>query len=206
MVNYFKLILKKVNAIILYILYGNRLNQLELFLPPIKMKAKDIVVPEGFLLRNFEEQDIDDLLSILSLSKLNYWDKEKFDKNIKGFVEKGLFVVIDKSNQKVVSTMAARVRPSRNHCKTGDIGWLCTDPKYRGKGLGYIVAAASVNCLLSNGYDDIYVNTDDHRLSAIKIFLKLGFKPSIYKNTMHRRWNLIRKNLSLDEKYQQIIN
>ena len=61
MVNYLKLILKKVNAIILYIIYGNRLNQLELFLPPIKMKAKDIVVPEGFLLRNFEEQDVDDL-------------------------------------------------------------------------------------------------------------------------------------------------
>ncbi|MDB0053304.1 GNAT family N-acetyltransferase [Alphaproteobacteria bacterium] len=201
MVNYLNLILKKVNATILYIIYGNRLNQLELFLPPIKMKPKDIVVPEGFLLRNFKEQDVDDLLSIFLLSQLNYWNKEKFDKNIKGFVEKGFFVVTDKSTQKVVATMAARVRPSRNQRKSGDIGWLCTDPKYRGKGLGYIVAAASVNCLLSNGYDDIYVNTDDDRLSAIKIFLKLGFKPSMYKKTMLRRWNLIKKKISLNEKY-----
>ena len=30
---------------------------------------------------------------------------------------------------------------------------------------------------------------------------KLGFKPSMYKKTMLRRWNLIKKKISLNEKY-----
>ena len=59
------------------------------------MKVKDIKVPDGFLLRKFKEKDVDDVLSILSLSQLNDWNKEKINKNIKGFVENGFFVVID---------------------------------------------------------------------------------------------------------------
>ena len=157
-VNYLNIKLNKLKAVICRVIYGKRQNQLELFLPPINMKVKDIKVPDGFLLRNYKEQDVDDVLSILSLSELNDWNKEKINKNIQGFVENGFFVVVDKSTQKVVAAMAARVRPARKNSKTGDIGWLCTHPEYRRKGLGYIVAAASVNCLLSNGYDDIFVN------------------------------------------------
>jgi len=52
----------------------------------------------------------------------------------------------------------------------------------------------------------MYVNTDYDRLPAIKIFLKLGFKPLMYKNTMLSRWRLIEKNLGVNEKYQSIIN
>lgn len=206
MVNYLNIKVKQVKAAIRQVIYGKRSNQLELFLPPINMKLKDIKVPDGFLLRNYKEKDANDVLRILSLSQLNDWNKEKLNKNIKGFVENGFFVVIHKSTQKVVATMVARVRPARNYCKSGDIGWLCTDPKYRGKGLGYIAAASSVNCLLSNGYDDIYVNTDDDRLPAIKIFLKLGFKPLMYKNTMLDRWGLIKKKIDDNEKYQSVIN
>ena len=205
-VNYLNIKVKQVKAAMRQVIYGKRSNQLELILPPINMKVKEIKVPDGFLLRNYIEQDVDDVLSILSLSQLNNWNKEKINKNINGFVQNGFFVVIDKSNQKVVASMAARVRPARKHCKSGDIGWLCTDPKYRGKGLGYIAAAASVNCLLSNGYNDIFVNTDDDRLPAIKIFLKLGFKPLMYKNTMLSRWSLIKKKIGVNEKYQSIIN
>ncbi len=60
MVNYLNIKVKKVKTAMRQVIYGKRSNQLELFLPPINMKVKDIKVPDGFLLRNYKEQDVDD--------------------------------------------------------------------------------------------------------------------------------------------------
>ena len=92
--------------------------------------------------------------------------------------------------------MAARHDSGKGRNKTGCITWLCTHPKYRGLGLGVVVASAAVNCLLDLKYNKIFVNTDDERLPAIKIFLKLGFEPLMYKSKMQNRWRLIMNSVN----------
>ena len=188
--------IEKITGIARRLLYGKKANQLELLLSASNVKVKDIKVPDGFLLRNYKEDDANDVLSIFSLSGFNGWNKDKLDRDIKGYVDNGFFVVIDKITQKVVATMAARrATLDSKYCKSGSITWLCTHPEYRGKGLGYIVGFSAVNRLLNDGYDEVFVNTDDKRLSAIKIFLKLGFKPLMYKHTMPARWSLIMEKI-----------
>ena len=101
--------------------------------------------------------------------------------------------------------MAAR-HDSGNGCnKTGCITWLCTHPKYRGLGLGEVVASAAVNCLLNLKYNKIFVNTDDERLPAIKIFLKLGFEPLMYKSKMQNRWRIIMNSINNASKTLDVI-
>jgi len=197
--------IKKIKAVLLYLYYGKRGNQLELVLPLKNMRKKRIDIPDGFLLRNYNHRDINGVLDVFKLSLFHGWNKEKLNKIIKTYVENGFFVVIDKDSNTVVATMAAR-HDSGNGCnKTGCITWLCTHPKYRGLGLGEVVASAAVNCLLNLKYNKIFVNTDDERLPAIKIFLKLGFEPLMYKSKMQNRWRIIMNSINNASKTLDVI-
>ena len=192
----FAIYLRKIKAVFRYLYYGKRGNQLELSLSKKYMDKKPISVPTGFLLRNYDHNDINSIINIFKLSLFQGWNEEKINKVIKTYVENGLFVVIHKASNTVVATMAARHDSGKGSGKIGCITWLCTHPKYRGLGLGTVVASAAVNRLLDLNYNKIFVNTDDERLAAIKIFLKLGFEPLIYKSAMRNRWNLIMKSIN----------
>lgn len=107
----------------------------------------------------------------------------------------GYFVLIEKNFQKIIATMMARHVSDYLHPFGGRIDWLAVNPNYTGKGLGYVVAAAATNRLIEVSYKNIYVTTDDHRLAAIKIFIKIGFVPNLYRHDMYDRWKNIYKCL-----------
>ena len=173
--------------------YGVRENQLELVLPAGKDEI-EIVIPEGFHLRTYKEKDKKGLLDIFSLSGLADWNESELETIISSFLPHGFFVVVENDSEKIVAPMGARHTPNKVHPNAGDIGWLCSHPSYSGKGLGYIAAAAATNRLIEIGYSNIYVNTDDYRLPAIKIFLKLGYQPLMYNSNIEDRWRLIFEN------------
>jgi mycothiol synthase len=62
--------------------------------------------------------------------------------------------------------------------------------------LGATVCAAVVARLLSSGYTNIYLNTDDERYPAIKTYLKLGFRPVLLTADMAARWETICNRLA----------
>ena len=53
------------------------------------------------------------------------------------------------------------------------------------------VCAAVVTRLLRGGYSNLYLNTDDERLPAIKTYLKLGYRPVILTVDMETRWQTV---------------
>jgi len=171
--------------------YGIRENQLELTLNQKNQKKKDIHLPEGFYLRTFKKQDKKGLIEIFRLSGLAEWSDIEFEVVKSSFLPNGFFVVVENDTEKIVATMGARHTPNKFNPNAGDIGWLCSHPEFLGKRLGYAAAAAATNRLLEIGYTNIYVNTDDYRLPAIKIFLRLGFEPLMYNNGIEKRWNII---------------
>src|SRR5262249_51131250 len=75
------------------------------------------------------------------------------------------------------------------------LGWVATIPPHRSKGLGSAVSAAATRRLIDAGYESIRVGTQDHRLGAIKLYLKLGYVPFLYRPDMTERWRRISKNL-----------
>ena len=95
----------------------------------------------------------------------------------------------------LVATSIAQHRATPLHPRGGEVGWIAADPEHKGRGLGLAVTAAAVARFIAAGYRRIYLMTDDFRLPAIAVYLKLGFEPFFYAPDMADRWAAVRKQL-----------
>ena len=68
---------------------------------------------------------------------------------------------------------------------------LAGDPAHVGRGLGMAVCTAVLQRFHRAGYHRVFLRTDDFRLPALKIYLKLGFLPLLYQEDMETRWETI---------------
>ena len=146
-------------------------------------------VPEGYLLRQFRAGDegrYDDLFH------LAFTDEGRFPEALEWALEGG-FSVIEHlvSGELVSSCQAWRGSIMPRHPDAGNMGWLVTDPSHTRKGLGTIVAASATNRLAAEGYQRPCLGTEDFRIAAISIYLKLGWHPFIYRDDMNARWRAI---------------
>jgi mycothiol synthase len=78
----------------------------------------------------------------------------------------------------------------------GMVHYVATDPDYRGRGLGFAVTNAVLHHMKGEGKSAAYLSTDDFRLPAIKIYLKLGFEPDTSKEGHAERWQAVRQKLA----------
>ena len=58
------------------------------------------------------------------------------------------------------------------------------------------MSAAVTKCLVDEGFTNIFLETDDWRLPAIAIYLKLGWKPNPFSADMASRWSGVERQLS----------
>jgi mycothiol synthase len=71
----------------------------------------------------------------------------------------------------------------------GQLDYVCVHPKHRSQGLSFGVCAAVLQYFRAQGYENASLSTlpilpDDHRLAAIKTYLRLGFLPVMTKETI----------------------
>ncbi len=146
-------------------------------------------LPEGYVLRQFragDEGPFDDLFH------LAFADEGRFPQMLAGTLEGGFFVVEHSaSGELVASCQAWRGSSSPRHPDSGQMGWLVTDPSHVRRGLGTIVAASATNRLVAEGYQRPFLGTEDFRIAAISIYLKLGWRPYLYHEDMESRWQSI---------------
>lgn len=76
-----------------------------------------------------------------------------------------------------------------------EIGWVATHPRYQSQGLGTAVTVAAVKAALGFPPRPIGLRTDDFRLPAIKVYLRLGFVPDLVDPSYRARWALIGQKL-----------
>ena len=114
-------------------------------------------------------------------------------------VDGGFFVVEHAETGTLVATCAAEgVAMPPFHPGGGRLGWLITDPSHTGRGLGTLVAAAVTNRLVAEGFERPSLGTEDFRLAAISVYLKLGWRPFLHADDMERRWRTIFDRLGRD--------
>lgn len=118
---------------------------------------------------------------------MDYWE----DRLLAG----GFFVVEHNGTRELAATCMAAHRPSSRHPRGGALGWLAASPDHSGRGLGRAVSAAVTQRLVDAGYQRIYLETHDHRLPALKIYLALGWQPVLYHPEMVARWRRICEKL-----------
>ena len=152
--------------------------------------------PSGYTLRTYQPGDDDGYIRVMRLAGFESWDEGAIRRTLRSALPDGLFFVVHERTNKVVATAVAGHRPSDLHPFGGELGWVGADPEHSGKGLGLAVCAAVVRRLLQAGYREIYVQTDDFRLAALKTYFKLGFVPLLFAPDMEARWERVRKELS----------
>ncbi len=163
-------------------------HQLEMVRPSVAC----VEVPplaEGYLLRQFRAGDegrYDDLFH------LAFADEGRFAEAQERTLEGGFFVVEHLASGELVSSCQAwRGGIMPRHPEAGQMGWLVTDPSHTGKGLGTVVAASATNRLAAEGYRRPCLGTEDFRVPAISIYLKLGWRPYIYREDLVPRWRAV---------------
>ncbi len=162
--------------------------QLQMVWPEERLAAfPSWTLPEGYTLRTYREGDEEGYVRVMNRAGFSEWNRENLDHVLNQCLPGGpLFVVHDKANA-IVATAVALHNPDAHHPSGGELGWVAADPEHRGKGLGFIVCAAATTCFLDADYSDIYLKTDDFRLPAIRVYLKLGYVPFLHAPDMKER-------------------
>jgi GNAT superfamily N-acetyltransferase len=164
-------------------------HQLEMVRPSLIGTLDVPPVPTGYVLRQLrdgEKRQYD------ALFHLAFEDEGRYPEILERTLDGGFFVVEHLASRELVaSCLAMRGSSSPRHLEAGQLGWLVTDPSHMRKGLGTIVSACATNRLAAEGYARPFLGTEDLRLPAIAIYLKLGWHPYIYRREMESRWRSI---------------
>jgi mycothiol synthase len=171
---------------------GNRSEQLHMLWPErLLASPPQVEVPRGYVLRTFRGDDAPGYLRLMAAAGFTGWDETMLGRWLLKVIPRGFFVAFDRASGEIVATAMAAHNPSRLHLRGGELGWVAGDPRHAGKGLGTAVCAAAIACFIEAGYRRIYLRTDDHRLAALKTYLKLGYVPFLFAPGMRERWQAV---------------
>ncbi len=152
--------------------------------PPVELEP-------DYSLRCFTPQDEPAWLALMALAGFEGWDHERLAGMIPAILPDGFFLTLHNPTNQVVATAMATHNPDDLHPYGGELGWVAGDPAHSGHGLGQAVCSAVVVRLLAAGYRRLYLKTDDWRLPALKVYLRMGFLPLLYAEDMAERWEKV---------------
>lgn len=162
-------------------------------LPQLILRKKNmnelppLALPEGFALHGHiegQEKNWEDLIEAAFGCHFSF---DAFIRNGGGY--KPEYVLYISKNGRDIATATAVEKETF----PGE-GWfrmVGTHPSARGQGAGRLVMIAALHSLAARGYKSTVLSTDDERLSAISLYLALGFEP-VYTHESHKeRWEKV---------------
>ena len=148
-------------------------------------------VPQGYTLRTYRSGDEARFYEIMALAGWPGWDAEKLKPVLAKLLPEAWFLAVHAASGQIVANAMGAHDPAELHPFGGALHWVAADPAHAGRGLGMAVCGAVTARLISAGYRDIRLYTDDWRLPALKIYLKLGYEPFLCAPGMAERWRVI---------------
>jgi len=114
---------------------------------------------------------------------------------MKHTLPEGFFVVEHLPTGTVVAASTAAVYQKSQHPDGHSLQWVVAHSDHRGTGAGKSAIAAASKLLTEHAPKYSYLSTDDFRIPAISIYLKLGWKPLLFQDGMIERWARVFKVL-----------
>ena len=156
-------------------------------------------VPAGYLLRQAVPED---RLSYAQTFATAFEEPSPFASMMQKKLPEGFFVVEHLPTGTVVAASTAAVYPKAQHPDGHSLQWVVAHSHHRKTGAGQATVAAVTGLLADSAPNYSYLSTDDFRLPAISIYLKLGWQPLLFQDDQISRWGRIFGILGLrfDEK------
>ena len=114
----------------------------------------------------------------------------------------GFFVVEHGPTGTVVAASTAANYPKMQHPNGHSLQWVVAHSAHLGTGSGRATVAAATQVLADSAPNYSYLSTDDFRLPAINIYLKVGWRPLLFRDDQIARWAKIFEilDMSFNEK------
>lgn len=163
---------------------------------PVKLKAGCYVV-DRTTDKFTKEQLADGWIDACVELNRGTWTREQFYEtmwNDPTIPEDGIFFAVTPEGR-IFSTATVQVRPGH----IGNLHMVGSCEDVRGMGGGRAVCTAVVDYFRRHEIKEAYLNTDDFRKPAIKIYLDLGYRPYLYAPDMAERWHALMDYFGIDE-------
>ncbi len=171
-------------------------TQLQMIWPDGR-KAPGKLALRGYVVRTFRDGDEQSCCALMAAAGFEGWDAKRLAEWRDKALPDGILVAEHKASGVLAATAMAVHRPQPSHPSGGELGWVAALPEHAGKGLGRAVCAAVVRRFLTAGYKRIYLQTDDERLAALRVYMQLGFVPFLCAGDHAGRWKRVFGKLGL---------
>jgi mycothiol synthase len=142
----------------------------------------------GYGLRRYRPGDEDAWVVLLSTGEFGTWDRARLDRMLAGdrapLPLAGIFFATQGS--RLLGTACTFLHEGEQG-DVPELGWVVVHPSHRGHGLGPQVCRAVLGFVRELGHRYIYLLTEDFRLPAIRMYLRLGFEPEMV-DPSHPAW------------------
>jgi GNAT superfamily N-acetyltransferase len=173
------------------------LKQLSMVLDDLN-NMPEVELPPEYILRCYKDGDGEHWINLIS--NVFGYTSEAAGNSWQEIVQSSYFQPEDVSfvyyDREAVATATARVRED-DPSGMGYLHMVAAEPSHKGNNLGKAVVVAACRRLKEKGMTRVLLHTDDFRLPAIAIYLKLGFEPVMEDDEMKDRWAKIRETLRM---------
>lgn len=156
----------------------------------------EVKLPPDYRLRQLTCDDFGKYRKLMDGAGFEGWIDGRIQQALTRSLPGCYFVVEHNTSGDLVATAFAYHSPSEQLPNAASLEYVAGDSRHKGKGLGYAVCAAVTRNLVERGYERIFLTTDDWRLPAIAIYLKLGYQPDHYLPDMASRWEAVMQALN----------
>ena len=130
------------------------------------------------------------------------WNENTFQEFISPIErQKGSRLILEKNTVIAATFASAAIYETK---EVGRLDFVVTHPVHRKKGLGKNICIAVINHFIEKKYNKVILQTDDWRISAIAVYLKLGFKPVFTSKKLEEKWKEIINTYFKDFKIKSI--
>ncbi len=155
-----------------------------------------LLVPQPYAILPYRHGDEEHWLPLLRTTLGPSWTTRRWRAEIAAdpaFDPSGLFFVVRDS--KIVGSAWARNFDHADHPRAGYLQLVAVDARHGGQKLGYWLTVRALQHLRTGGRGKALLDTEDHRLPAIELYLRLGFKPLATHPTHPGRWATVLQQL-----------
>ncbi len=148
-------------------------------------------LPAGFIVRAADDSSVADRQAWVDICKNGLLpenaDIQMYEDVLikhEGYKAGDTFFVINTSDRRPVATVTTICLPGNE----GYVHMVAAREEARGKGIGNFLSDFAVYNLICQGRTNIWLTTDDFRVSAIRSYLRSGFRPVDCDTDMEERW------------------